>query len=184
MKQSKIDDKILMDPMQILKDVVNLDHGAKVADLGCGAMAYFTLAAAKIVGNNGLVYAVDIQKEVLSSVASKSKLEDLTNIKTVWSDLEVVGATKVPEGMSFCFLVTTLFQNDNHLQIMKESVRLLGEGGKLLVIEWLPQQTAIGPDVSKRVSADTIKQHAASLGLKEKQEFSADPYHYGLIFSK
>jgi len=174
----------LMNPEQILKDVLHLDYGSKVADLGCGAMAYFTLAAAKIVGNNGLVYAVDIQKEVLSSVESKAKLEDLPNIKTVWSDLEIVGATKVPEGMNFCFLVTTLFQNSNYLQILKESVRLLGENGKLLVIEWLPQQTAIGPAVDKRVSADTVRQHAISLGLKEEQEFSAGPYHYGLIFSK
>jgi len=184
MEQSKTNKKVLMDPVQILKDVVHLDYGSKVADLGCGAMAYFTLAAAKMVGNNGLVYAVDIQREVLSAVESRAKLEDLPNIKTVWSNLEIVGATKVPEGMDFCFLVTTLFQNENYLQIIKESVRLLGESGKLVVVEWLPQRTAIGPDVSKRITADTIKQHATSLGLKVEQEFSAGPYHYGLIFSK
>lgn len=184
MEQSKTNKSVLMDPIQILKDVVHLDYGSKVADLGCGAMAYFTLAAAKMVGNNGLVYAVDIQKEVLSAVESKAKLEDLPNIKTVWSNLEVVGATKVPEGMDYCFLVTTLFQNKNYLQMLKESVRLLDESGKLLVIEWLPQQTAIGPDVNERVSADIIKQHASSIGLKQEQEFSAGPYHYGLIFSK
>ena len=184
MEQSKTNNTVLMDPTQILKEIVHLDYGAKVADLGCGAMAYFTIAAAKMVGNNGLVYAVDIQKEVLSSVESKAKLENLPNIKGVWSDLEIVGAAKVPEGMDFCFLVTTLFQNSNHLQMMKESVRLLGENGKLLIIEWLPQQTAIGPAVDRRLSADTIKQLASSLGLKEEQEFSAGPYHYGLIFFK
>jgi ubiquinone/menaquinone biosynthesis C-methylase UbiE len=176
--------EILMDPTQILKDVVHLDSGAKVADLGCGAMAYFTLAAAKIVGNNGLVYAVDIQKEVLSSVESKAKLESLHNITTIWSNLEISGATKVPIGMDICILVTTLFQNSNHLQIMNESVRLLADGGKLLIIEWLPQKTTIGPDVSQRVPSDIIKQHAESIGLKMEKEFAAGQYHYGLIFTK
>ncbi len=184
MEKTKTSDTSLMDPTQILKETVHLDYGSKVADLGCGAMAYFTLAASKIVGNNGLVYAVDIQKEVLSSVESKAKLEGLPNIKTVWSDLEIPGATKVPEGMNFCFLVTTLFQNSNHLQMMRESVRLLEQGGKLLIIEWLPQQTAIGPDVSKRIDADIIKKHAEELGLSLDKEFSAGPYHYGLIFTK
>lgn len=176
--------KSLMNPTHILKEVLHLDYGAKVADLGCGTMAYFTLAAAKIVGNNGLVYAVDIQKEVLSSVESKAKLESLPNIKTVWSDLEVYGATKVPASMSVCFLITTLFQNTNHLQIMKESVRLLEQSGKLLIIEWLPQQTAIGPKSSERVSAEAIKKYALDLGLSLEQEFPAGPYHYGLIFVK
>jgi len=184
MEQTQKTEKSLMDPNKILKDILHLDYGAKVADLGCGTMAYFTLAAAKIVGNNGLVYAVDIQKEVLSSVESKAKLESLPNIKTVWSDLEVYGATKVPEGMNVCFLATTLFQSTNHLQMMKESVRLLEQGGKLLVVEWLPQQTAIGPAVNKRVAAETIKKYAVDLGLSLEQEFSAGPYHYGLIFIK
>ncbi len=184
MKQADINNKTLMDPIRILKEVAHLDYGAKVADLGCGSMAHFTLAAAKIVGNNGLVYAVDIQKEALSSVASRAKLENLLNIKTVWSDLEIAGATNVPKGIDFSFLVTVLFQNNNPLQIIKEAVGLLNKEGKLLVIEWLPQKTVIGPAVDKRISADTIKRHANSLGLKEEQEFSAGPYHYGLIFSK
>ncbi|PJC00967.1 MAG: hypothetical protein CO073_04790 [Candidatus Komeilibacteria bacterium CG_4_9_14_0_8_um_filter_36_9] len=174
----------LMDPEHILKEDLRLDFGAKVADLGCGSMAYFTIAAAKIVGNDGLVYAVDIQKEVLSSVESKAKLEGLLNIRTVWSNLELAGATKVPEEMNYVFLNTVLFQNTEHQKLFQEAYRLLKTGSKLLVVEWVPQNTAIGPAVEKRLSAEKVKQYASALGLKLEKEFTAGPYHYGLIFIK
>jgi ubiquinone/menaquinone biosynthesis C-methylase UbiE len=173
-----------IDPEQILKEELRLDFGAKVADLGCGSMAYFTIASAKIVGNDGIVYAVDIQKEVLSSVESKAKLEGLLNIRTVWSNLELVGATKVPEEMDYVFLNTVLFQNSEHLKLFKEAVRLLKKGSKLMVVEWLPQNTAIGPAVEKRLSAEMVKQYASEMALEVEKEFTAGPYHYGLIFVK
>lgn len=174
----------MLDPTTVFKKHLPLSFGARVADLGCGSMAYFALAAAKTIGSDGVVYAVDILKEVLSFVTSKAELGGFNNVTTVWSNLEIAGATKIPENMDYVFLVTTIFQNTNHKQVLQEGVRLLKQGGKLLVIEWLPRNTVIGPAVERRVKAETIKEYAAQLGLKLKSEFEPSPYHYGLIFIK
>ncbi|MFW0838171.1 MAG: class I SAM-dependent methyltransferase [Candidatus Komeilibacteria bacterium] len=174
----------LLNPEHILKDILRLDFGSRVADLGCGSMAYFTLAAAHIVGKDGQVYAVDILKDVLSSVQSKAQLQRLDNIKTVWSNLEIYGATQVPTDLDYVFLVTTLFQNTQHLPVLKEAARVLKEGGKMLLVEWLPQNTAIGPALAKRLKPEQIKAYTQEAGFKLQQEFKAGSYHYGMIFEK
>ena len=43
---------------------VNVDPGMKIADLGSGA-GHYSIAAAKLVGPSGNIYAVDVQKELL-----------------------------------------------------------------------------------------------------------------------
>src|SRR3989304_3425099 len=87
----------LLDAEHLLGEVLAIPYGASVADLGCGSMAFFTLQAAKLAGDKGRVYACDIVKEVLSSVEGKARQEGLLNIKTVWTNLETVGAAKILE---------------------------------------------------------------------------------------
>ncbi|KKT07436.1 MAG: Methyltransferase type 11 [Parcubacteria group bacterium GW2011_GWA2_43_17] len=81
----------LLNPLTILRDHLKIAMDARVADLGCGSMGFFSLQAAALAGDKGQVYAVDILKEVLSSVEGRARQAGLYNIKTVWSNLEVVG---------------------------------------------------------------------------------------------
>jgi len=83
-----------------------------VADLGCGATGRFVFACAQAVGKNGRVYAIDILKDVLNSVARKAKEEQLKNIFPVWSNLEIFRATKIESGgLEVALLINTLFQS-------------------------------------------------------------------------
>ena len=52
-----------IDPKEIIK-LFNLKEGYKFADFGSGSGAYVLLAS-KIVGDGGIVYAIDIQKDLL-----------------------------------------------------------------------------------------------------------------------
>src|SRR3989338_11597175 len=95
----------LLDPEEIFKHI-ELKGGQRVADLGCGGAGHFVLPAAQKVGSLGTVYAVDILKSVLQTVASKARLEGVANVKTVWSNLELPGATKIPkESLDAAFLI-------------------------------------------------------------------------------
>lgn len=175
----------LLNTQQILQEHLKIGSGEKVADLGCGAMGFFVIQAAKLVGNQGLVYAIDVLKEVLSSVAGRAKVEGVSNVKTVWSDLEKYGATNIPaESLDAALLINTLFQTKNHLEVMREAVRLLKEGGRLLIVEWEKNPTPFGPSTALRISPEKIKEMATSLNLELSQEFKAGNFHYGLIFIK
>lgn len=174
----------LLNP-RILLEKVGVGSGARVADLGCGSMAYFTMQAARQVGERGQVYAVDIQREVLSSVDSRSRLAGLTNVRTVWSDIEKVGATDVPPAtLEAVLLVNTLFQLSDHGAAIQEAARLLKPGGKLLVADWKSIGAPFGPPTDRRVSPGRIRELAQAAGLKLEEEFEAGPYHFGQTYVK
>jgi len=180
----KISGSELLNPNYLLKEILGLPSGSTVADLGCGSMGFFTLEAAKLVGDKGQVFACDILKEVLSSVEGKARQEGLTNIKTVWTNLEIVGATKINRQVDYVILKNTLFQSKKQAEIFMEAFRLLKNDGKLLFIEWQMSSGPIGPAQEIRVPKETAEQLAAQAGFVKEKDFVAGNSHYGIIFDK
>jgi ubiquinone/menaquinone biosynthesis C-methylase UbiE len=163
----------------------DLTEGMKVADLGCGTTGHFVFPTARIVGKSGIVYAVDILKTALENVKKMVKQENAENVKTVWSDLEVYGATGIePNSLDLVMLNNTLYLSSKRKNIISEAIRLLKKGGRLMIVEWKLVALPFGPSIENRVREDLIKNTAQKMGLELKEEFEAGPYHYGLIFEK
>jgi len=174
----------LLDINLVLKKV-QIDEKMHVADFGCGASGHFVFPTAKIVGSAGKVYAVDILKTVLETIERRKKIENFENIVPVWSNLEVFGAAKIESGsIDIAFLINTLYQSHKRANILREAIRTVKKGGKVVVVEWKNISIPFGPPIKKRVNAENLKTGGAKLGLKLEEEFNAGPYHYGLIFSK
>ncbi|HNP75563.1 MAG TPA: class I SAM-dependent methyltransferase [bacterium] len=162
-----------------------VSEGMSVGDLGCGNLGYFSIPAAKLVGRSGVVYAADILKSALEAVSHRASQEGLDNLKTVWSNLEIIGATKIPtESLDVAFLINILFQSDKDDLVLKETYRLVKPGGKLVVVDWLKISAPFGPPMEDRTDQKQITQFAVDAGFKLLEEFSAGPYHYGLLFIK
>jgi len=157
----------------------------KVADLGCGASGHFIYLAANLVGKRGKIYAIDILKTILETINKRIKQENIENIETVWSNLEIFGATKVESGsLDIALLINTLYQSHKRGEILREAVRMLKKGGRLVVVEWKNVALPFGPPIEERVKIDLLKTGAQKLGLKVDDEFDAGQYHYGILFSK
>lgn len=177
---------VIIDVPAILKRA-DVRPGNTIADLGTGREGRMALSAGKIIGQSGVAYAVDVVKAILPAVESKALMLGINNVKTIWSDLEIYGATKaiIDNSLDVGFLVTTLFQSNKRAEIMNESYRMVRPGGKLVVVDWKPGSNApLGPEESRRVHPAEIKQTASELGLKLIDEFDAGEYHWGLIFVK
>ena len=175
----------LLNPQQLLEKELELQFGHQVADMGCGGAGYFTLPAARLVGSRGKVYAVDILKTALDGVVSKAKLDNILNVESVWSDIERVGATKIPaESLDDALLINIMFQSRKNEDMLKEAHRLLKTGGKLLIVDWKAQPTPFGPPAANRLSPQTISQLASKIGYTVLKEFEAGPYHYGFVLVK
>jgi ubiquinone/menaquinone biosynthesis C-methylase UbiE len=75
---------ILKPPIRKIKEA-NINPGDFVLDYGCGPGSY-TLAAAKIVGPSGKVYAADIKEIAIKMVKKKALKKGLNNIVTIVTD--------------------------------------------------------------------------------------------------
>ncbi|NQU83923.1 MAG: class I SAM-dependent methyltransferase [Parcubacteria group bacterium] len=170
----------LLNPLEILKNV-GVQEGMIITDLGCGTMGHFVFPASHLVGEKGIVYAVDILKPALAGVESRAKMEGATNVKTIWSDIEILGGTKIKDGT---VNITFVINVGAGSEMLKEAVRLTKKGGKILVIDWGKGASPLGPPPEKRPDTEKIKTDAKGLGLSLEKEFKAGPYHFGMTFIK
>lgn len=174
----------LIDVSELLKKI-GIGPGNVVADLGCGGSGHFVAPTAALVGSSGLVYAIDIQRKVLGALEASLKLQRITNVKIVWSNLEDFGAAEVPnESCDIAILANVLFQNKNHEAIVREAARMLKQGGALVVVDWKHYKAPFGPPDELRVSAEQVKHIAERLGLREERVFDVGGYHYATILRK
>jgi len=65
-----------------IMDILGIKQGSNVADIGAGS-GWFTVRAARRVGNGGIVYAVDINRDYLDYIENRSKRESLANIRVI-----------------------------------------------------------------------------------------------------
>ncbi len=66
---------------EVLREI-GIKEDEIILDFGCGSGTY-TIPAAKLVGEKGLVYAVDKDKKELDNLIYKAKSAGLNNIKEI-----------------------------------------------------------------------------------------------------
>lgn len=161
-----------------------LRQGMSVADFGAGH-GHFTIPMARLVGQEGKIYALDIQKNTLEIVRAKAKLEHLLNIETIWADIELPLGSKLPDTSCDLVLVANImFQAEAKDAVAKEAKRILKPGGKFAVIEWDETPFPGGPPNNLKLSKNNAKELANTAGFEIDREFEAGSHHYGLLFRK
>ncbi len=171
------------DPEKNVKQF-GLREGMHVADLGAGS-GYYSMAAARIVGASGKVYAVEIQQEVLHTIKKNAVNEGVLNIEIVWGDVERPGGTKLKDGsMDAVILSNILFQTEDRNQLVKETQRIVKTGGKVLLVDWSDSFGNMGP-----IDEHVVREHKArelfeKFDFTFKQTIDAGSHHYGMIFVK
>lgn len=175
---------ILFDIPAIIRKM-KIEEGQAVADLGCGNFGFFVWPLARLVGRHGQVFAVDILKSNLDEIKRVALKDNLPQVKTIWSNLEVFKATQIENSrLDAALLINVLHQSEKKAEILRETLRLLKRNGQLLIVEWGNSDSPLGPKKEKRVKLESLKTAAEKLGLELQKEFLAGPYHYGLIFTK
>lgn len=172
-----------IDPQAVI-DQLDMRDGMKVADFGCGA-GHFSMVAAKKVGEKGVVFAFDILAEKLETVRSQAKNLSLTNIIAKRENLELENGSKLPDGsVDWVIIKDMLYQNKEKGRILVEAGRVLKEKGGILVVEWITENTSIGPQKELRIGKDNLIDLIQKNGLGVLKEISAGDFHYGLVLIK
>ncbi len=175
---------VFVSPAKVI-DALGIRPSMAVADFGCGS-GHYTIEAARLVGRSGKVYAVDIQKDMLGYVRSRAESENLSNIETIWTDLEKPNATRLKdESVDVAIISNIFFQAENKKQIIKEARRILKSGGRAGIIEWdIEKEKDFGPPIEQRISPQDAKAIFGEAGFILEKEFNPGEHHYGLTFIK
>ena len=174
----------LIDPYPIFKKIA-LAPGMRVADLGCGRTGHFVFPASRVVGETGIVYAVEIIKDILESIKSRVRSEGYHNVQTIWSDIERVGKTPIPpETLDSCFLVNVLFMLRDKGAALAEAKRLCKSGGTIVAVDWQKRLGPLGPTEDQLVNIPELQRMGTELGLTLVESAAAGEYHFCVIFQK
>ncbi|HOZ53197.1 MAG TPA: methyltransferase domain-containing protein [bacterium] len=179
-----VKNKSLLNVESLINKVVSTNND-RIADLGCGSFGYFVFPLAKRIGKHGRVYAIDIIKSNLESIKKIAKVENLTQVETIWSDLEILGGTKIEDNsLDSILLVSTLHQSDNYNNIILEGCRMLRLGGKALIVEWNNEDGPFNTNGSRRIRRTDLKKALDATPLEVIEEFEAGDHHYGMLLVK
>jgi ubiquinone/menaquinone biosynthesis C-methylase UbiE len=146
-----------MDP---ILDRVGIQPGERVLELGPGPGA-FTVKAARRVGAEGWVVAVDIQPQMIAQVEERVREAGLTNVEA-----HVASAYDLPlgdESVDRAFLVTVLPEVPDQARALAELRRVLKAGGLLSITEEFTD-----PDYP--LASETIRR-AEGAGFELEQRF-------------
>lgn len=171
------------DPKKNIEQL-GLTLGMKVADLGAGS-GYYTQAAAYAVGDSGRVFAVEIQKDLLTKIKNEATKQHLYNVETIWGDLEKVGGTRLQGGMIDAAIVSNiLFQIENKDTFFEELKRILKPKSQVLLVDWADSFDGMGPASGAIITEAVAKKIFVEKGFQFVRTIVAGDHHYGMIFKK
>ncbi len=171
------------DPVRIIEQS-EIHPGMDIADFGSGA-GQFTLQAAKALMATGRVYAIDVQKDLLSKLKNEAVHQALYNVEIVWGDIEKQNGTQLKDScVDLVMMCNLLFQLENKDSVIKEAKRILKPGGRILVVEWEDSFGGIGPKPEMVVTKVMAQNLFEKGGFSLDREVAAGSHHYGMIFKK
>ena len=172
-------------PDQIM-DALGIADGAVVADLGAGG-GWFTVRLARRVGPNGLVYAQDIQQEMIDVIRRRLERENLRNVHTV---LGTATDSRLPRGLDAILIVNSYHEMDDPgkpeviLTLLRNLAATLKPQGRIGVIDFTPGNGGPGPAGDERVAPEVVIRTATAAGLRLQRRDSVPPYQYLLVFGR
>jgi ubiquinone/menaquinone biosynthesis C-methylase UbiE len=158
-------------------DVLGIAAGKSVADIGAGS-GWFTVRAARRVGADGLVYAVDINLEAVRYVGERARKEQLQNVKTILSKAD---DPLLPAGsVDAVLLLKTYHEVAQPVVLLRNLRAALRPGAKVGVID----RNGDGEDHG--VGRDVVIREAKEAGfelLKQYDFVKGDKMDYFLVFT-
>jgi ubiquinone/menaquinone biosynthesis C-methylase UbiE len=155
--------------------------GQTVCDMGCGN-GFYTLQLARLVGPKGLVYAVDIQPEMLQMLARNAAEARLTNIRPV---LGTPIDPRLPKASIDMMLCVDVYHEFSHPEAMLATIReSLAPEGQLVLVEFRGEDPAVPIKPLHKMTKQQVRAELEPAGFEMVREFDRLPWQHLLFFGK
>ncbi|OLE12385.1 MAG: methyltransferase type 11 [Acidobacteria bacterium 13_1_20CM_4_56_7] len=156
-------------------DTLGIVPGKSVADIGAGS-GFFTVLAARRVGDTGMVYAVDINPEAIQHIDARLKKEDLHNVKTI---LGKPNNPLLPAPVDAVLLLKTYHEVAQPIVLFRNLRHSLAKDAKVGVID------RNGDGANHGVGRDVVirEMKAAGYTVIQQEDYKKDGMDYFLVFA-
>ncbi len=157
-------------------DILKIEKGKTVADLGAGS-GWFTTRAAKRAGEKGKVYAVEINQEYINYINERAKKENLANIQTV---LGTEDDPKLPENsLDAALILKTYHEIAEPIKVMTKLRRAMKPRALVGIID----KNGKGDDHGVDKDSVILEMRRAGFDLIDQYDFvKPDGMDYFLVF--
>jgi len=171
------------DPATVLGKLQLSGSCREVVDFGCG-YGTFTIPAARIVA--GVVYALDIEPEMIAATQAKAAAAGLHNVRTLLRDFVAEG-TGLPDACVDYAMLLNILHAECPEVLLGEAFRVLKPGGRLAIMHWnYDPATPRGPSMDIRPRPEQCRRWAEDAGFRLLAPGLVDlpPYHYGMVLER
>ena len=170
-------------PEQIM-DTLGIAEGSTVADIGVGS-GWFTIRLARRVGPNGVVYAEDVQRQMLEATRRRITREGLRNVQ---SRLGTATDPNLPVNSIDAILGVDVYPEVvDRVTFLKNLAVALKPNGRIGIVNFKPGQGGPGPASDQnegvRVDASAVEADAQAAGLRVLSRESL-PFQYLLVLGR
>jgi len=165
----------------LLMPALKLKLGDAVADIGAGT-GYYTRRLAKAVGERGVVYAVEIQQEMLDLLTNKMTELNIHNVKPV---LGTITDPKLPRAMVDLILMVDVYHEFDHPFEMVEAMsRALKPGGRMVFVEFRAEDPDVPIKRVHKMSEAQVRKEMSIHPLEWVETIATLPQQHVIVFRK
>ena len=151
-----------------------------IADIGAGS-GYHVFKMAPLA-ENGLVYAVDIQPEMVETIELKKRSKRMSNIETVLGSEKSINLPK--NSLDKILLVDVYHEFSYPIELVKSIKNALKPNGQLFLIEYRGEDLTVPiKKIHKMTEKQSIKEMEAA-GFRLKENIDNLPWQHCMIFEK
>ena len=164
-----------------LIEMLKLKKGDVVADIGVGT-GYIARRISPKIGNEGIIYGVEIQQEMLDLLAKTAKEEGITNIKGV---LGTITDPKLPANSVDLAIMVDVYHEFSHpYEMMQNICHALKIGGRVALIEYRLEDTTVPIKRLHKMSELQVVKEMTPHPLSWIETLDGLPWQHVIIFEK
>jgi ubiquinone/menaquinone biosynthesis C-methylase UbiE len=160
-------------------DTLLIAEGSAVADLGAGG-GWFTMRLANRVGPNGIVYAEDVQPQMIESITRRTARANVRNVRTV---LGTSSDPRLPAPVDAVLIVDAYHEMEQPVVMLGNVARVLKPAGRIGIVEFKKDGWGPGPPMDERMDPERIVRDAQAAGLRLLSRETFLRYQYMLVFT-
>ncbi|MFT5127608.1 MAG: HEAT repeat protein/protein-L-isoaspartate O-methyltransferase [Rhodothermales bacterium] len=160
---------------------LELKPGQVVADLGCGN-GYHSLMMARLVGETGKIYGVDIQKEMLTMLTKRAAAAEVANVVPV---LGKYWDPNLPANSIDVALIVDAYHEFSHpTRMLKGIYKALKPDGVVVFLEYRMEDPEVPIKKLHKMSKAQVNKELVANGFKLVKSFDELPWQHMLWYGK